>query len=293
MPRVPADPSAPSRAAGGTPESARAPARPRRRSPSDPDHRTTRVVLNALDLLEAFGGGEPELGVSAIAARLRLPKNTVFRILATLESRGYVGQNARTERYRLAPGSLRLGLAVLERAGLARRAGPVLDAVAAETGESVRLGVLQGHAAVYVAAGHLPSRAVQVVLPIGAALPLHATAVGTVLLAHEPREVAAILAAGARLPARTPLTVVDPAVLLDRLPVIAREGYAVDDGEYAAEVRCVAAPVRDHSRRVVAAISLSGPASRMTPARVERELLPRLSTAALALSERLGYSADR
>ncbi len=259
----------------------------RGRPPLDPDHRTTRVVLNALDLLETFVDGEPEQGVTAIATRLGLAKNNVFRILATLEARGYVEQDRRTERYRLAPGSLRLGLALLEQVGVARRARPVLDALAADTGESARLGVLRAHAAVYVAAGE-PSGTVQVVLPLGMPLPLHATAVGKVLLAHEPAELERLLSGRRPLPAYTPATVVEPAALFAQLREVSASGVAVDDGEYEADVRCVAAPVRDYTRRVIAAVSLSGPATRMTQPRLAETLVPRLRAAALALSQRLG-----
>lgn len=268
-------------------ESARA--RSRGRPILDPNHRTTRVVLHALDLLETFGGGEPEQGVSAIAARLGIPKNNVFRILATLETRGYVEQDRRSERYRLAPGSLRLGLAMLEEAGLARQARPVLDALAAGTGETARLGVLRAHAAVYVAQGDLPDRGVQVVLPMGVPLPLHATAVGKALLAHEPSEAEGLVAGRDPLAPYTPRTIRDPQGLAARLRAIASEGHAIDDGEYAAEVRCVAAPVRDYARRVVAAIGLSGPAARLTDARLAADLVPRLTAAAALLSQRLGY----
>ncbi len=263
--------------------------RPRARVPLDPDHRTTRVVLNALDLLETFVGGEPEQGVSAIAARLGLAKNNVFRILATLEARGYVEQDRQSERYRLAPGSLRLGLALLEQVGLTRQARPVLDALAAETGEPARLGVLRGHAAVYIAAGEPPRGAVQVVLPLGVPLPLHATAIGKLLLAHEPAELGRLLDGRQPLPAYTPATVVDPSALFARLRELAAAGIAVDEGEYEADVHCVAAPVRDYARRVVAAISLSGPAVRVTRQRLDGELVPRLRAAALTLSRRLGY----
>lgn len=262
-----------------------------RRPLLDPAHRTTRVILNALDLLETFARGEAEQGVSAIAARLGLAKNNVFRILATLEARGYVEQDPRTERYRLAPGSLRLGLSMLEQAGLARRARPVLDALAAETGETARLGVLRAHAAVYVAQSDIPDRAVQVVLPIGVALPLHATAVGKALLAHEPSEMESLLAGNAPLAALTPQTVRDPWALASQLPRIAAGGHAVDDGEYAPEVRCIAMPVRDYARRVIGAISLSGPAARLTDGRLAADLLPRLAAAAGTLSRRLGYGA--
>lgn len=266
-------------------------ARPRPRPVLDPTHRTTRVVLNALDLLETFAGGEVEQGVSAIAARLGLAKNNVFRILATLEARGYVEQDRRTERYRLAPGSLRLGLSMLGQVGLARQARPVLDALATETGETSRLAVLRGHAAVYVAQSDLPERSVQVVLPIGSPLPLHATAAGKVLLAHEPAEMETLLTGRDPLASFTTLTIRDPRALAARLPSIASGGHALDDREYAPEVRCIAAPVRDYARRVVGAISLSGPAGRLTDTRLVSDLVPRLTAAAAMLSRRLGYGA--
>ncbi|HEX7126849.1 MAG TPA: IclR family transcriptional regulator C-terminal domain-containing protein [Thermodesulfobacteriota bacterium] len=94
------------------------------------------------------------------------------------------------------------------------------------------------------------------------------------------------------LAAETALTIRDPRALASRLPAIASRGHALDDGEYAPDVRCVAAPVRDYARRVVGAISLSGPASRLTDRRLVADLVPRLEQAAGRLSQRLGYAAE-
>jgi len=106
---------------------------------------------------------------------------------------------------------------------------------------------------------------------------------------EEPRPRAALLPEGGRLEACTSLTIQDPRVLAVRLERVGAVGHALDEGEYAPDVRCVAVPVRDYGGRVIAAPSVSGPTARMVPRRVGADLLPRPQAAAVTLSRRLGY----
>ena len=248
-------------------------------------------VANALDILEAFTGGQAELGVTELGKRLNLHKNNVFRLLATLEMRGYIEQNRETENYRLGLKPLELGKAFQRHCGLTLHGRESLEAAAARTGETASLGVLRGDRVIYIDVVET-TRSVRVASRLGAVLPAYCTSVGKVLLAHRTSEEIAAYLERTALTAYTPRTVTDPQVLLHQFGQIRRQGFAVDREEYEEAVRCVAAAVRDHSGAVAAAISLSGPAQRLPDERLRDELVPAVVEAARTLSRRLGYHAS-
>src|SRR5512145_3442659 len=97
---------------------------------------TVQSVSHALDILESFTKAESELGVTELSKRLGLHKNNVFRLLATLEHRGYIDQNKETENYRLGPKTLQIGSIFIEQRECRRQARPVLEALMAATGET-------------------------------------------------------------------------------------------------------------------------------------------------------------
>lgn len=246
-----------------------------------------RSVSHALDVIEQFFGEADELGVTELSKRLKLHKNNIFRLLATLESRGYIEQNKATENYRLGLRSLHLGQAYVSRMGLLRQARPVMEALVKQVRESAYVAVArQG--------GMVPldfyeaDQAIRVVSTIGETLPLHATAVGKTQLAFATEE-----EQKARLPENlkrfTSKTVTERAVLLQQLRAAAENGYAVDTGEHLEEVRAVAVPIKDYTGHVVGALAISGPAYRLTAERMQKELAPVVVKAGQDLSGRLGH----
>src|SRR5438094_6077360 len=145
------------------------------------------AVSHALDVLEQFAGDAEELGVTELSKRLRLHKNNVFRLLATLESRGYIEQNKATENYRLGVRSLQLGQAYVGRMGLLRQARPIMESLVKQCRES-------SYVAVARRGGMVPldsvdaEQPVRLVSQIGELLPLHCTAPGKVHLAFESED---------------------------------------------------------------------------------------------------------
>ncbi len=246
-----------------------------------------RSVSHALDVIEQFFGDADELGVTELSKRLKLHKNNIFRLLATLESRGYIEQNKATENYRLGLRSLHLGQAYVSRMGLLRQARPVMEAL-----------VKQAHESAYVAVartgGMVPLEAidaeqpVRVVSTIGETLPLHATAVGKIQLAFATED-----EQKARLPESlkkmTAKTLTERAALLQQLKAALENGYAVDTGEHIEDVRAVAVPIKDYTGHVVGALALSGPAYRLTAERMQKEFAPMVVKAGQDLSGRLGF----
>jgi len=249
-------------------------------------------VDHALDILEAFNYQEEELGVTELSHRLNLHKNNVFRLLATLETRGYIEQDSRTGNYRLGIKIFEVANVFLHHLGLRRQARPVLEELVAKCNETAYLAVIDGVDVVYVLM-HETSHTVRVIPRLGHRLPAYCTASGKIQIAYESQDRLRELFKDRPLRKRTPNTIADFDQMLAHLAEVAREEFAVDDEELEEGVRCVAAPVRDYSHKVVAGIGLSGPVSRFSPERIRGELVPLVKEAAAKLSQRLGYEIPR
>jgi DNA-binding IclR family transcriptional regulator len=252
------------------------------------------TVVNAMRLLEAFRD-EEELGVTELSRRLSLHKNNVFRLLATLEAQGYIEQSTASDRYRLGVENLELGQAFLRGRTLLRRARPIVEALASELKESAHLATLRGFDVVHLD-GALGEQLVQTTLRIGERLPPHCTALGKVLLGCAPENVREAydryLTSTDGLSARTASTIVDRDKLFEHLRMVAGAGFALDLEECEPGLCCAAAAVHDANGRMVAALSISGPAFRLGEERLLRCVVPAVTGAAEALSRELGYTAS-
>ncbi len=245
-------------------------------------------VSHALDLLEEFKGDTDELGVTELSKKLKLHKNNVFRLLATLESRGYIEQNKATENYRLGLKSLELGQTFINQMGLLRQARPVMESLADTVNETTYVGIVRENYAVYLDVVEA-KQTVRVVSRVGARLPIYCTALGKVQLAYESDDEVERLLPAKELKRFTENTIVEVPKLLEHLRQVAMQGYAIDNREYEADVKCIAAPIRDYTRRVVGGVTVSGPASRLPDERLERELVLLVKRAGAEISTRLGY----
>ena len=253
--------------------------------PVSPRYRI-QAIERAVSILNAFSMDDPELGVTELADRLGLHKSTVHRFMVNLDAAGLVERNARTGRYHLGLHVFELGALVMQQMNLWDEALPFLEGLVHDTGETGHLAVLDGGEAIYIERVEA-RRALRVPSAIGRGYPAHATNLGKVLLADLSRERVEAIIAERGLAAYTPQTITDPAELEADLELIRRRGYAVDNEEYDDGLRCIGAPVRDHSGHVVAALGIGGPVTRITPERVE-ELGGLVMTAARGLSRRLG-----
>lgn len=252
------------------------------------------TVVNAMRLLEAFRD-EDELGVTELSHRLSLHKNNVFRLLATLEAQGYIEQSTASDRYRLGVESLELGQAFLRGRTLLRRGRPILTALANELKESAHLATLRGFDVVHLD-GALGQQLVLSSLRVGERLPVHCTALGKVLVGCAPENVREAydrhLTAADGLCARTGSTIIDRDKLFEHLRSVASAGFALDLEECEPGLCCAAAPVYDASGRMLAALSISGPAFRLGEEHLLRCVVPAVTGAAEALSRELGYTAS-
>jgi len=248
-------------------------------------------VSHALDVLEAFRDADGELGVTELSKRLKLHKNNVFRLLATLESRGYVEQNRATENYRLGLACLQLGRSYSEHMGLLHQARPILHTIVREVGETAYVAVLRGGHMVVVEVAET-DQVVRIASPLGTVLPLHASAVGKCQLAFVPSEEDLRTLLPNALDRFTDRTTTDVKTLREQLRHVTSTGHAIDMGEHRDDVRAVAVPIRDYTRAVVACLAIAGPIHRFQVERLEKELAPVAARAGNDISARLGFEAQ-
>ena len=246
------------------------------------------AVSHALDLLEQFHDDVDELGVTELSKRLKLHKNNVFRLLATLESRGYIEQNKATENYRLGLKALELGQTFIKQMGLLRQAKPILEQMVEDSNETSYVAIYKENHIVYLDVVET-NLTVRVVSRVGSRLPAYCTASGKVHMAHMSEEELDGLLANMNFVQHTPTTIPNATALRKVLDQVREDGYAIDDEELDQGVRCIAAPIRDYTRRIVGAISISGPSMRISDERLKAELIPLALKASSDLSTRLGY----
>ena len=240
-------------------------------------------AVAVLDLLAE----RSEAGVTEIAGAIGVHKSTASRLLASLEGGQLVEQTTHRGSYRLGFGLMRLAAPVAGRMDVTREGLPVLEALAAEVGETVNLAVLRGTDVVNLEQVRGPAT-ITTVNWVGQPTPLHATSSGKVLLAaFAPDDLAAFLARP--LPRFTPQTITEAPALERELVRVREQGYATTTEELEQGLDAIAAPVRDAGGSVVAAISVSGPVYRLDAARMA-EVAPAVVAAAADLSRRLGYA---
>ena len=245
-----------------------------------------RTVGRISDILNCFSREQPVLNLTAISARLGLPKSTAHRLLAALESQGFLARAANGRGFRLGYQLLHWGMLAQLATDLRGEALPQLCALAQATGETAILTVRDGVQGVCLDMVE-SCQPVHLAMHVGQQLRLYAGASAKVLLAFLPgTELQAILNT-IDLPDLQPNTITDRARLCEELLVIGRRGFAISFEETDPGAMGIAAPVYDHAGRCVAGIGIAAPLSRVPPARVP-DLAPQVSEAARALSRRLG-----
>jgi len=234
------------------------------------------VLHKSIDILEALRAEPAGLSLAAVAAKAIMPKPTAYRILATLEARSYLERTPEGH-YRI---SRKLADAPRDanfEQRLLRAARPALERLAAASKETVNLGVLDGGEVLVIETVE-SQQAVRMTSKIGNRRYPHSTGLGKVLLADLPeREMLRIIRAKG-MPRFTPATIVKEKDLIVELERIRAQGYALDNRENERDGRCIAAPIQDNQRKVIAALSVSGPLPRMTVTQAKRILAVLLET---------------
>lgn len=244
-------------------------------------------VQNAVRLLKQFSAQDREFGVSELARRLDLSKSTVHRLLVTLTEEHLVEQNELTGRYRLGLAVYDLGAAVATGLDLHEAVIGPMEQLRAASGETVHVAVLDGREVVYVDRLESPNT-MKLFIDVGRRNWSHSTASGKCLLAFLPKVELERILDGWQLPRITSLTITNHEALRAELKETRKRGYSVNRGESALDVLSVAAPIRDGTGRLRAALSVAGPLDRLDPLS-HRFGLAVVEMAAVA-SRRLGWS---
>jgi len=249
-----------------------------------------KTVDKAFDLLEQFNGDRDELGVTELSQRLNLHKNKIFRLLATLQTKGYIEQNNTRENYRLGVKSLELAQAFIKQLGFVHSAKPFLREIVEKCNETAYLGIIRQNSSMYVDTEE-SNQIVKVVNRVGCRLPIHCTAIGKAQVAYASEEELQKLGILDNMERYTPNTIVDKAKFMKHLREVAQQGYALDNEEYDLGVRCIGVPLRDYTGRVVGGISVSSPSFRMTDELLKAEIIPMVKEVGEKASRTLGFGA--
>jgi IclR family transcriptional regulator, KDG regulon repressor len=261
-------------------------AKARRSAPKS--SKPVKSLTKALRILDALSDGIDSLGITELSSTLKTPKSTVHRLVTTMEAAGYVAFDPATARYSLGGRAARLGEQLNRQSPLLTFGAAMLERLTHECHEASHLAILQGTEVVYIS--HEESKEpVRISFGAGHRAPAHCTALGKVFLAGmSDSEILMLYRNQKRFQKQTPQTISSMEKLLAEVAIVRREGIGHDREEYTRGLRCMAAPVRDFSSRVVAAMSLSMLTHKMTAERKAffKEALLRATG---DVSEKLGF----
>ncbi|MCX7787791.1 MAG: IclR family transcriptional regulator [Spirochaetes bacterium] len=248
-------------------------------------------IGKAFHVIEVMASQGGPMRLQEIAQGTGMPASTVLRFLSTLKEYGYVDQVRETSQYFLTMKFCRIGNQVSKQVRIRDIVRPYLERLSREFEESVSLAIEQNFHVVYVDVVDGPDHMLQTLQRIGKIAPLHGTGVGKCLLLGFDEFRLEELVRRQGLPALTPNTIHSLEALKAELETVKRQGWAIDNEECEIGARCVAAPIRDYSGRIVAAISTSGPVFRMTREKMEYMKI-RITQAAEEISQLLGYEKE-
>lgn len=250
---------------------------------------SVKILDKTFRLLSVFSESRPEWGVTELAAEVGMPKSTVHRILSALGRHEYLSQDRATGRFRLGLAALDLGARAQGGLELRRVALPVLQRLAAASGETVTVMVPNNGRDRAVCVERAETRdGIKLILEVGRQVPLHAGASSKILLAYmTPEEIERVIAAG--LGRLAPRTITSPPALRRDLAAIRRRGYAQSVEETNAGAAGVAVPIFDRHGTITAGLSIVGPMTRFTARRVPR-LLALARQGAGEIARQLGWT---
>jgi len=241
----------------------------------------------AFAILEEVARNREGINLADLSKAVRLHNSTTFHLVKTMAQLGYISQVRDSKRYRIGSRLFTLATGALEENALLALATPVLETLTRETGEAGHFAIRSGNDIVVIArtAG---SGLLQMVDRTGAQRPAHATALGKVLLAALSDDQIRQLLGPEPLRKFTPKTIVERDALLREIDEVRRKGIAYDDGEFDAEIRCVAVPVHDFAGRVAGAVGISGAVWRLSLQSLQ-DKARQVREAARRISAQLGY----
>lgn len=245
------------------------------------------VIDRAFDILEILSVEKDGLGVTEIGNRLGLHKSTVHRILSAMAERGYIEKASGKGVYKLGLKLIEISSIYLNNVELKTEARPYLSELTVKMNQPTHLATLNGEDVVYIDKVEVVN-SIRLYSQIGLRVPTHCSALGKSLLSGLSDVELEEKVNRINFTQYTQSTVNNKEELIKQVKQVRQRGWALDDEEHEAGVRCIASPVFDYRGKVIAAVSVSGPAAVISPDRDE-EVASRVRETALKISKRLGY----
>ena len=245
------------------------------------------VLERTFAILDVLAESSEDMSLTDMHKKSNLNKSTFYRLLRTLERYRFAEKDPGTKKYRLGSRFLELGVRTVARFELVTVGRPYLEKLSRETGETAHLGILSDGEVVSIAVVD-GRHALRMSVTVGGRAPAYCSALGKVILALRPEQDVDLIVRKHGLKARTRRTITRRSELKFELAEIRTRGFAIDEEELEEGLKCVAAPVQDYSGKVVAAVSIAGPAFRLTKKRVSA-LAPYVAQIAADFSRSLGH----
>ena len=237
----------------------------------DKDSYSIQSVENALDVLEALCEEEGEVRISRLSEKLQMNKTSVFRLLATFESRGYVERKKESGKYRLGLSAYEIGQKLLSRMSLLKHARPVMERFVRDCDEAVYIAVQRDKEVLFLDVVDTTQQ-VKIVSLVGQRFPLHTTAPGQIILAHNQVQSGSA-----------------PQPPLPEAVQISENGFSSETGGLGEGITCIAVPLFSAGRELNGTLCLVGPDFRLKDDRVRNDLLPKLKETGDIISSKLGF----
>jgi IclR family KDG regulon transcriptional repressor len=242
----------------------------------------------ALAIMEHLAAQQHPLGITDIAEALGFPKNSVFRIVSTLHAHAYLRRDEPAKQYSLTTKFLSLGYAAVHEGRLVENSLDVMRQVRDATGETVMVGIVDGHEGVVLE--HMPSQQqLQVTVAVGARFELHTAAPGKAIMARLTADALDTMLDQLPYTRYTPRTITSKKALAAHLVTVREKGYAIDDAEHNEGIRCIGAAILNHRHHPVGAIWITAPAFRV-PKEFDDKLGSILRDGAKRISSRFGHN---
>jgi DNA-binding IclR family transcriptional regulator len=240
-----------------------------------------------IDIIELLATSPQGMGVTEIGARLSLHKSTVYRLINALARRGYAEKDSGNGTYKIGYKFIEISSLYINQLELKTEAFPFMRRLAAQTGQVTHLAILDGFEVVYIEKIDVV-RSLRLYSQIGKRIPIYCTALGKVLLAGQNESIRKSILESVKYEYFTGNTIVDKNILLKQLDVAEKRGWAADNEEYESGIRCIAAPIKDFTGKVIAAVSVTGDKS-IVNADKDEHIVNLTVEAALGISKRMGY----
>jgi IclR family KDG regulon transcriptional repressor len=257
-----------------------------------PQNTKINSVGKAISVIETIYNAQRSLSLKEISTTLGIHKSTIHHLISTLIDFGFLAQDPETRKYNIGLHLVEIGQAYLQQLDLRSIAHPFLERLAMTVGETIHLQILDRNDVVYIDKVENLSQptALRCSSYIGRRSKAYATAAGKVLLAHLSEASIQAYLTSQTLTPKTEHTITDPEELLKQLQKIKENGFALDLQENEVGLHCVGAPIFDREANCIAALSISGPTSRMDLNRIQQNLLPMAKETAAEISTALGYT---